>query len=338
MKDEHLKLVNTIESLSTRVQEQAEDLATLRKEHAEEIATLKEQIQAGSELRASTPGTRLASRPDGTLCRAVHNFDRSLMLNLDSYDTNSVQERGKRSLIPRYCKRSAKRARMWNETPHTPLNETPQPSLNELTSDSDETRESPRLSQIFRSLSRAEVRGNARVPHSEQQDQWPHEQERGDLPERFERSSATTRSEISSRCSLSHSPEPLNQSDTTSIDIVPLPLLALKPQRGLSLEEYLVQSGDDLVDRQSRYEKKFVEAFVEGMEDEQQKATLRERLDEEGTWTWKKAFEEGEKIVKMAFQEKILGKAKPSRLRTPNRRKVKPLRIRTPDGRFARKV
>lgn len=136
-----------------------------------------------------------------------------------------------------------------------------------------------------------------------------------------ERSSSATRSDISRGASIVMIPDPRDQSQLTSLEAQNI---LIKPQNGLSLQEYLILSGDDLAERQAKYEKEFVEAFVDGLNDEAQKTTLRARLEEDGTWTWTKAFEKSEEIVEEALQRKILGKNKSSPLREPN-------------GRFARK-
>ena len=105
----------------------------------------------------------------------------------------------------------------------------------------------------------------------------------------------------------------------TSVRDVSPPVVALEPQRDLFLVEYLIRSEDDLRERQSTYEKKFVEAFMAGMEDEGQKTKLRSKL-EDGVWTWKMVSDGVEEILNETDQQEKKTESRPSLPRKANGR------------------
>lgn len=104
------------------------------------------------------------------------------------------------------------------------------------------------------------------------------------------------------------------------------PAVALEPQGGLHLFEYLIQCEDEITSRLHMFEKRLVEAFVAGLSDEVHKSTLRSKLDEQA-WNWKIAFEGANQIAEDALTNRRPGKSKPSPSRDSNGRfKKKPKR------------
>ena len=65
----------------------------------------------------------------------------------------------------------------------------------------------------------------------------------------------------------------------------------LLPQGIFGLDEYLIISEDIILPSLQAFEKRMIQQFVDGMEDEIQRAALVERLDQNG-WTWKMTQEQ----------------------------------------------
>ena len=154
-------------------------------------------------------------------------------------------------------------------------------------------------------------------------DQGSDSEETRDSSEGPEHSGIIFQSEASTNDSLVYALEPRINARARDPRSTSLSAVAIKPQRGLALEEYLIRSDDDIQDRLPEYEKKLVEAFVAGMAAEEQRATLETRLQERG-WTWKIAYEEVNQIVEDEIAKR-------------NKRKARYLRPRAADGKFAPK-
>ena len=127
--------------------------------------------------------------------------------------------------------------------------------------------------------------------------------------------SSITQSEVPSNENTKHvaSVSTAHVRPTSARNVSPT-VIALEPQRDLFLVEYLIRSEDDLRERQSKYEKKFVEAFMAGMEDEGQKIKLRSKL-EDGAWTWQMVSKGVEEILNGTDQqaEKVEARRSPPR-------------------------
>ena len=136
----------------------------------------------------------------------------------------------------------------------------------------------------------------------------------------LERLSSITQSEVPSN-DTSKRAVPVSTAHVrpTSVRNVSPPVKALEPQRDLFLVEYLIRSEDDLRERQSKYEKKFVEAFMAGMEDEGQKTKLRSKL-EDGAWTWEMVSKGVEEILNETDQQAKKAEARRSPPRKANGR------------------
>lgn len=125
---------------------------------------------------------------------------------------------------------------------------------------------------------------------------------------------------------------PLHASGTPPAQTFALPSAALQPQRGLELVEYLIISEDEIMDRLPQYEKRLVEAFVNGMSDGDQKAALQATLNERA-WTWKTAFEAVNQIV----NEATAAKKKRRKPKSSSAKKATLSPRRDANGRFASK-
>ena len=108
----------------------------------------------------------------------------------------------------------------------------------------------------------------------------------------------------------------------TLIGSIPKPAVSLIAKQSFSLEEYLVQSADEISPALQTYERSLVESFISGIQSKGQQATLCARLDERG-WQWKIACEEVKKMIEEDVVKRKLSQAN--------------ARPRANDGRFVRK-
>jgi len=202
-----------------------------------------------------------------------------------------------------YLETSAQRKRNWSgQAQHWPS------SIQYL--DSDETRDHTEVPEALQSLSPSD----------------PPQPPRSTTPEGQEALQVAAPSEISSLVSVISFPPSTIHAAEASVRGQSPPAVALEPQGGLDLFEYLIQCEDEITSRLLMYEKRLVESFVAGLRDEGQKSTLTGRLEEQ-TWNWKIAFEGTNQIAEDAHTTRRRKKSKPSPSRDSNGRfKKKPRR------------
>lgn len=149
---------------------------------------------------------------------------------------------------------------------------------------------------------------------------------RASTPGGLEALRSATQSDMSSLVSVTSFPHSLGHAAEASVPNPSPPAVALEPQGGLDLFEYLIQSEDEVTSRLLMFEKRLVEVFVAGLSDEVHKSTLRSKLDEQA-WNWKIAFEGANQIAEDALANRRPGKSKLSPSRDSNGRfKKKPKR------------
>lgn len=232
----------------------------------------------------------------------------SSIQNLDSDETgdhSNASSKGPPTQI--HLETSAQRKRNWNGQAEQILS-----CVQDL--DSDETRDHSKEPEAFQSTSPSET----------------HETPKSAKPKGQEALQSATFSDTSSLVSIMSFPHAPTHAPTyapeASAQALSPPAVALEPQGGLDLFEYLIQCEDEITSRLLMYEKQLVEAFVAGLSDKMHKSTLRERLDQQA-WNWKIAFEGANEIAEDALASRRPGKSKPSPSRNPNGRfKKKPRR------------